>query len=310
MNKISSNAVNFYLLSLVLCFLSSCSKQEDKTSVLNVAGGDIVRIENFDSRFVDSRHIDIWLPPAYGKGTELGVLYMQDGQSLYDATTTWNEQEWGVDEFFIKYPDLQNYIVVGTWNAGANRWNEYFPSKAFNYMSASSMELLHGHGIDSIEGKFSSDQYLKFLVEELKPFVDSNFEVNNSREYTAIMGSSMGGLISWYATCEYPAVFGTALCLSTHWPGIFTNENNPIPTAFLDYLEDKLDVSEGYRFYFDTGTETLDSLYLVHQSKVDSLFRGKGFSEQNFLSNVIEGAGHTEDYWRARLDLPFNFLMQ
>ena len=310
MNKIISSAVIFFLLPLLLIFLSSCSKPEDKIPVLNVAGGEIIRIENFDSRYVDSRHVDIWLPPAYGKGKELGVIYMHDGQSLYDATTTWNEQEWGIDEFFIKHPDLQNYIVVGVWNAGPNRWNEYFPSKAFDYMSPSSMELLQGLGIDSIEDKFSSDQYLKFLVEELKPHIDSKFEVNHSRQYTAIMGSSMGGLISWYAACEYPDVFGTALCLSTHWPGAFTNENNPIPAAFLDYLDDQLDVSEGYRFYFDTGTETLDSLYLVHQSKVDALFIGKGFSEQNFFSTVIEGAGHTEDDWRVRLDLPFTFLMQ
>ena len=77
-----------------------------------------------------------------------------------------------------------------------------------------------------------SDAYLKFLVTELKPFIDSTFSVATDRSNTFIAGSSMGGLISMYAVCEYPAVFGGAACLSTHWPGIFTAENNPIPEAF------------------------------------------------------------------------------
>ncbi len=86
-------------------------------------------------------------------------------------------------------------------------------------------------------GKIYSDEYLKFLVKELKPFVDKNYSTYTDAPHTFMMGSSMGGLISMYAICEYPEVFGGAICMSTHWPGIFVSENNPIPLAFQNYLK-------------------------------------------------------------------------
>ena len=86
----------------------------------------------------------------------------------------------------------------------------------------------------------SSDNYLKFIVEELKPFIDSTYSTLIDKENTFIAGSSMGGLISMYAVCEYPNVFGGAACLSTHWPGTFEVENNPIPEIFYNYLTNNL----------------------------------------------------------------------
>ena len=77
-----------------------------------------------------------------------------------------------------------------------------------------------------------SDNYLKFLVTELKPFIDKKYSVYKDMNHTFIAGSSMGGLISMYAICEYPRVFGGAACMSTHWPGIFSAEGNPVPDAF------------------------------------------------------------------------------
>ena len=81
-------------------------------------------------------------------------------------------------------------------------------------------------GAPVFSGKIQSDNYLKFLVKELKPFIDSSFSTLKDQQNTFIAGSSMGGLISMYAICEYPLVFGGAACLSTHWPGIFTMINN------------------------------------------------------------------------------------
>ena len=71
----------------------------------------------------------------------------------------------------------------------------------------------------------------------------------------------MGGLISFYALCEYPDIFGQAICMSTHWPGAMSYENNPFPQAFFDYLDQKLPELNDHKFYFDFGTETLDELY-------------------------------------------------
>ena len=310
MNNSDFRVLNMWVMFLVSLVLFSCEDFKNPSPVLEVAGGELIRIDSFASKYVDTKCLDIWLPPAYESGERLDVLYMHDGQALFDGTTTWNGQEWGVDEYFMADGAEQKYIIVGVWNAGPNRWTEYFPQKALGYMEEDSLEILNSSGMDTIFDKLSADRYLKFLVEELKPYIDTSFHVNTDREHTAIMGSSMGGLISWYAAMEYPEVFGTALCLSTHWPGIFTNENNPIPGAFRSYIAANLDTSTNTRFYFDTGTAELDSLYLEHQLKVDSIFDAKGFKETNYYSKVFEGAAHNEDYWRSRLEYPFRFLLK
>lgn len=305
MNKFSLITVlGFFFVAL----LPSCQQSKPKQSPLILAGGEHIRIDSFSSEYIDTKRIDIWFPPSYQSSDSLGVIYMHDGQALFDGTTTWNGQEWGIDEYFTSAIDQQGYIVVGVWNAGANRWTQYFPEKALEYMPADSLNMLYEMGMDTVFNQLSANNYLRFLVEELKPFIEEEFRVKSNPKHTAIMGSSMGGLISWYGILEYPDVFGAALCLSTHWPGIFTNENNPIPNAFLSYLSDNINPSKRSRFYFDTGTIELDSLYLEHQLRVDSIFAQKGFTTENYMSKVFEGAGHNEDYWRARLSYPFGFL--
>jgi enterochelin esterase-like enzyme len=119
----------------------------------------------------------------------------------------------------------------------------------------------------------------------------------------------MGGLISMYAICEYPEVFGGAACLSTHWPGIFTLENNPVPEAFFSYLYTYIPDPSTHRFYFDHGTTTLDSLYPLLQKKADQLFSEKGYDTKNYLSKIFTGANHSEEAWRKRMYIPLEFLL-
>jgi enterochelin esterase-like enzyme len=300
--------IKYLFLFCLFTIVCSCNRETENMAIPNVAAGELVRIDGFKSKFVKSKNIDIWLPPSYNKSNHLGVLYMHDGQSLFDASITWNNQEWGIDEFFTNHPELQNYIVVGIWNAGDERWTEYFPQKSLDYMSDQSIKKLQNWGGNELIENLSADQYLKFIVQDLKPYIDSSFNVDGDKSSTAIMGSSMGGLISWYAVLEYPDVFGTAICLSTHWPGVFTNEDNPIPPSFKAYIKDHLSDLDGNRFYFDTGTRELDSLYLVHQVEVDSLFLLAGYKDSDFQSRIFEGAGHNENYWRSRLEFPLKFL--
>ncbi|MFY7652879.1 MAG: alpha/beta hydrolase-fold protein, partial [Chitinophagaceae bacterium] len=99
-----------------------------------VSSGKLVRLENFSSKFVDARNVDIWFPENYDGKKKMAVLYMHDGQMLFDATTTWNKQDWGVDETvaaLIKDKAIRNCIVVGVWNSGKNRHIDYFPQKPF-----------------------------------------------------------------------------------------------------------------------------------------------------------------------------------
>jgi enterochelin esterase-like enzyme len=124
------------------------------------------------------------------------------------------------------------------------------------------------------------------------------------------MGSSMGGLISIYAISEYPDVFGGAACLSTHWPGIFSLHDNPIPEAFYAYLDEHLPNPKTHKIYFDFGTETLDAMYAPLQAKVDTIMRDKGYSAANWKTMRFEGAAHTESAWQNRLHIPLQFLFE
>lgn len=284
---------------------------------LNVDSGKVLRIPGFKSKYVDTRNIDIWLPEDYSPAQKYRVLYMHDGQMLFDATTTWNKQEWGVDEHMghlLNAKQIKPTIVVGIWNNGAKRHPEYFPQKPFNSLSEDEKrwvnESLKKAG--RVETLFEpiSDAYLKFIVEELKPWIDQTFSTLTTREHTFICGSSMGGLISIYALCEYPNVFGGAACLSTHWPGAFQAEDNPIPDSFYAYLKNKLPNPEQHKIYFDFGTATLDALYPPFQAEVDKIMKGKGFRDRHWKTLKFEGAEHSENAWRDRLEIPLKFLLQ
>ena len=154
----------------------------------------------------------------------------------------------------------------------------------------------------------NADNYLKFIVEELKPFIDSEFSTLTGYQNTMIAGSSMGGLISMYAVCEYPEVFGGAACISTHWPGVMPSENNPVPAAFFKYMEKNVPSPESHKFYFDYGTQTLDKYYPQYLDDVDRIFNGKGYTIKNYMNLEFEGADHSEDSWNRRFDIPVAFL--
>jgi enterochelin esterase-like enzyme len=155
-----------------------------------------------------------------------------------------------------------------------------------------------------------SDLYLTFLVKELKPYIDSHFATKKDKKHTFVAGSSMGGLISMYAICEYPKVFGGAICMSTHWPGTIQKENNPVPDAFLRYMKMHLPKAKNHKIYFDYGDQTLDAMYPPLQKKVDELMINKGFSTKNWKTVFAAGDDHSEKAWRKRLDVALIFLLK
>ena len=113
-----------------------------------------------------------------------------------------------------------------------------------------------------------------------------------------------------YAICEYPKVFGGAACLSTHWPGTFTLDNNPVPDAFITYLNKNLPNPKSHKIYFDCGDETLDKLYPEIQKKVDQLMVEKGYNEDNWITKYFPGENHSENAWSKRLHIPLGFLLK
>ncbi|MCG8330512.1 MAG: esterase family protein [Chitinophagales bacterium] len=308
------NKIILYIMFFLT--LSSCSQNDEKIEYLNLSVGKVERIENFNSKFIPSRNVDVWLPDDYSDDKKYAVLYMHDGQMLFDSTTTWNGQEWGVDETMerlLKEDKIRNTIVVGIWNT-AFRHSEYFPQKPFEDLPEAFRDsLLNTDNEDQESSLFktevNSNNYLKFIVHELKPFIDNKYATHSDKKNTFIAGSSMGGLISMYAICEYPEIFHGAGCLSTHWVGIFDTLNNPIPQLFSEYLEHNLPSAQNHKIYFDFGTETLDALYEPYQTKMDSILVKQGYNDQNWKTLKFEGENHSERAWNKRLDIPLKFLL-
>lgn len=270
-----------------------------------------------DSKYISERTYQVWLPPSYeASSASYPVLYLHDGQMLFDSTTTWNGQEWGVDEVMdklLRAHKVQEAIVVGVWNGGSARHSEYFPQKPFESLKKATQDSIYQLGRSENQALFSglvrSDDYLKFMVEELKRHIDTTYRTKKGPASTFTGGSSMGGLISLYALCEFPQVFGGAICMSTHWPGIFSIDNNPIPEAFNKYLTEYLPDPGTHKLYFDHGTETLDSLYEPFQKKVDAICIQRGFSSPNYFSRKYEGDSHDEKSWSKRLPIPLTFIL-
>ncbi|MGK4569069.1 alpha/beta hydrolase [Flavobacterium sp. 3HN19-14] len=284
---------------------------------VKVTAGSLTQFQNFYSKLVEPRDVDVWLPENYQKdgNQKYSVLYMHDGQMLLDADNTWNKQSWEADATAQKLQDenkTQKFIVVCIYNIGKVRHSNYFPQKPFESLSQTTKDSLYAIGDDNNKlfgENVNSDNYLKFIVTELKPLVDKSFNVYTDQQHTFIAGSSMGGLISLYAICEYPDVFGGAACLSTHWPGTFSTENNPIPKAFFDYLGKNLPSPKNHKIYFDYGDQTLDALYKPYQLKVDAIMKSKGFTAKNWITKFFPGKDHSENAWKDRLDIPLVFLL-
>ena len=274
------------------------------------AAARLVHLADFAARSVGPRNVDIWLPPGYDAHPEkrYPVLYMHDGQNLFEPGQAFGGAEWQVDETLgrlIRQGQVPPCIVVGIWNT-ALRFREYAPEKPFFNLPADVQDSIRAEtGGDPL-----SDAYLRFVVSELKPFIDSAFRTRPQRADTYIMGSSMGGLISWYAMSEYPEVFGGAGCLSTHWPGSLRRNDPRIPAAMQVYLRTHLPDPATHKLYFDYGTATLDAAYEPYQLQADAVLRERGYvSGENWVTRKFEGAEHSERSWAARLEVPLRFLM-
>jgi predicted alpha/beta superfamily hydrolase len=279
----------------------------EKIILLNVSVGTVQRHE-IKSTYVDSRFVDVWLPSGYNTSQKYDVLYMHDGQMLFDSTTTWNKQAWNVQEVITQLmaqKKINPTLVVGIHNNGNKRHTEYFPQKALAFIPDSIRTELEKLFV----GKPKADDYLKFLVTELKPFIDKTYSTKTKQKNTFIAGSSMGGLISMYALCEYPKIFAGAGCLSIHWIGL-RRDNAEIPAAFYKYMAKNLPKPKKNKFYFDYGSIGLDAMYGKYQKNIDQLMPLQGYDAKNWQTLFFENTDHSEKAWAKRLATPLLFLMQ
>ena len=250
--------------------------------------------ENFGSAFVQARHVSLWVPECAGEA--LPVLYMQDGQNLFQPETSYAGVDWGVQHCLATMG--RKAIVVGIWNTPM-RLSEYMPAGALEFLK---IPMKEGDVLRDLAAPGLSDAYLRFLVEELKPAVDRDLPTLRDPQHTFVLGSSMGGLISAYAVCRYPHVFGGAGCLSTHWPAG--------DGCALEYFRRELPPPGRVRFYFDYGTATIDAPYQPYQEQMDRILSQRGYCYgQDWVTLRFEGAEHSEGAWRERLHQPLQFLL-
>ena len=249
-----------------LFFLSIICKAQTPKQIRgeNVTGA-LLRYSSFKSKYADARNVDVWLPASYSKNVKYAVVYMHDGQNLFVPKEPFTGVDWGVDETMtrlIAEKRIRETIVVGIWNT-PKRVIEYAPQKAYDLVNRKKIKNSSFVKMKKAE----SDEYLKFIVEELKPFIDANYSTKPDRDNTFIMGSSMDGLISLYAVSEYPEIFGGAGCISTHFP--------LVRGVMLEYMKNFLPPPQTHKIYFDHGTETLDADYEPYQKRADKIMKIK-----------------------------------
>ena len=244
-----------------LSFLTSaCTSTPEVT-------GNIDIYEDFDSQIVAPRTVRVWTPADYDPHRKYDVIYMHDGQNLFDASITWNGQEWGVDETMTRLMSegrIRPCIVVGI-DCGSLRYEEYYPSKIYGNISEGTLP----EGFTPL-----GDEYLRFIVEEVKPFIDGRYSTWGDAAHTFVSGSSCGGLISSYALCEYPEVFSGAACLSTHsnmWNPHTDADQTPAADAYREYLRQNLPADQDHKLYMDCGSKTIDAGYDKTQKAINDM---------------------------------------
>ncbi|WP_295674465.1 alpha/beta hydrolase-fold protein [uncultured Mucilaginibacter sp.] len=225
------------------------------------------------------RRVWIYLPAGYSSSKKnYPVIYMHDGQNLFDEYTS-GYGEWGIDEILDKIPDAKQSVIVGIDHGGDNRITEYDP-------------------YDSRYGKGRGDDYTRFIVQTLKPYIDKHYHVKKGAAYTTIAGSSIGGLISMYAALKYPGVFGNA--------GIFSPAFWIAPEIYTYAQNAKLPVSS--RFYFVCGDAESDSMVTDIQ-KMAGIIRLKVKNSASVPVVIIKGASHNEKQWNGDFPGFYNWLM-
>ncbi len=228
------------------------------------------------------RRIWLYLPPDYETSEKAyPVLYMQDGQNVFDAATSF-AGEWEVDEALNALFEAGNegVIVVAIDNGGAERINEYSP------------------WINPDYGGGQGDQYLAFITETLKPHIDANYRTLPGREHTGIMGSSLGGLISFYGAIEYQEVFSKAGVFS---PSFWFAEECYSHVAQTGKAADM-------RIYLLAGESEGNGAVVADMQAMYDTLLSAGFSEAELAFVTHADGAHSEWYWAREFPAAYEWL--
>ncbi|MGK0385999.1 MAG: enterochelin esterase-like enzyme [Patiriisocius sp.] len=267
--------------------------------------GSVHRFDSFPSSYIIPRTVDVWFPENYTSTKTYSVLYMNDGQDLFDPLVDKRKPEMQVDETIsrlVAEGAIKDAIVVGIYNIASQRSENYLPQKPIDLLPEKTRDsLLKIVKAFNKNFEINSDDYLRFITKELKPYIDQEYATAADFKNTYIAGASMGGLISMYAVCEYPEIFGGAIGMSTHWVGAVPSSGNPLPEVFFNYMRTNLPPPEHHKFYFDFGTKGLDMFYTQYESQVNTVFQERNYPDSLLKNLKFVGGNHNVESWQPRL---------
>jgi len=261
-------------------------------TILNWRGptttGNIKYHNNFPSQFVKARNVVVYLPPGYDSNAtrRYPVLYMHDGQNLFDRLTSAFGSEWNADETaerLITAGQMEPIIIVGPYNT-SDRIPEYT------------------HVADPRHGGGKADDYARFLVQELKPFIDQTYRTKHEPEFTGLAGSSLGGLVSMYFGITLSNTFTRIGVIS---PSVWWS-NKEIVTRVSN-----LSTKPAIKVWLDIGTNegSTAAEEVQNTRELRDALVAKGFVlNQDLRYLEVQGAGHDESAWSGRMDQIFKYL--
>jgi enterochelin esterase-like enzyme len=262
-----------------------------------LSGSSVVgelRVHPFSSRiFRNQRMLRVWLPPGYDdaeNAREYPVLYLNDGQNLFDRATAYTGVEWQVDETgdrLIRDGKIPPMMIVGIDNAAVDRVKEYVPYRSWH------PPVLRPLG----------RKYPEFMAGEVMPFIQGRYRVARGAENTGLGGSSLGGLISLHTVMAKPRIFGRLLIES---PSLYISNRQLFRESrgFRDWPE-RIFLGVGTR---ETGREGKDTEIVKDVLELERILRRAGLSEERLRVRVEQGATHNEAAWAARFPEALTFL--
>jgi predicted alpha/beta superfamily hydrolase len=258
------------------------------------ATGDL-RIHKFSSRiFRNTRFLRIWLPPGYDDPSNIGrnypVLYLNDGQNLFEPATSFNGVDWQVDETadrLIREEQIPPLVIVGIDNAGKDRIREYMPHRSYQPV------------ILRVQGS----RYPSFLIKEVMPFVQRHYRVASGPENAGLGGSSLGALIALYTVVVSPGMFGRLLLES---PSLWASNRQMIRQSRTVRRWPE-------RVFLATGTaeaerEDRDQSMVDDVGELAAILRRAGLGDQRLRLMVEQDATHHESAWARRFPAALSFL--
>src|SRR5207302_6302583 len=255
--------------------------------------GTIRRHHRFPSKILGNRRdVLVWLPRGYSRFSRKrhSVLYLQDGQNVFDAATSFAGVEWGVDETvqrLIRKKQIEPLIIVAVANMGEDRIHEYAPTAA--------VIELHDHPKKRSRGL--AGIYGRFLIEELKPFIDNKYRTKPEFEFTGLGGSSLGGLATLAIGIIFSETFSRLLVMS---PSVWWDEFSIL--RLIGFLDQKPPL----KIWLDMGTGEPDweQVRELRDALIDRSWR----LDVDLKYLEVEGAGHNEAAWAARVEPALRFL--